>query len=189
MWTGPRRERTPRVFISSIRPVGRAKGVNGPITGRRSSECSIPPELVGPAPVEPQGDLELRTRIGGLELSVDCAEEAPFNDDARVAAALEADPILEHYDLKALGHNSADYLHVVTEAMKMGYADRDSYYAALQYLAAKHMPYLERVPRIAEERLAEVGWRMFTGPFNPAWSSTPSTRYSPKARAATWAAS
>ena len=28
-----------------------------------------------------------------------------------------------------MGHNSADYLHVVTEAMKMAYADRDSYYA------------------------------------------------------------
>lgn len=37
--------------------------------------------------------------------------------------------ILEHFDLQAMGHNSADYLHVVTEAMKMGYADRDTYYA------------------------------------------------------------
>ena len=37
--------------------------------------------------------------------------------------------ILEQFDLQALGHNSADYLHVVTEAMKMAYADRDSYYA------------------------------------------------------------
>ena len=37
--------------------------------------------------------------------------------------------ILENFDLQAMGHNSADYLHVVTEAMKMGYADRDTYYA------------------------------------------------------------
>ena len=37
--------------------------------------------------------------------------------------------ILEQFDLQTLGHNSADYLHVVTEAMKMAYADRDSYYA------------------------------------------------------------
>jgi gamma-glutamyltranspeptidase / glutathione hydrolase len=37
--------------------------------------------------------------------------------------------ILETFDLKKMGHNSADYLHVVTEAMKMGYADRDTYYA------------------------------------------------------------
>jgi gamma-glutamyltranspeptidase/glutathione hydrolase len=44
-------------------------------------------------------------------------------------ALLEMLNILETFDLRALGHNSADYLHVVTEAMKMAYADRDSYYA------------------------------------------------------------
>ena len=44
-------------------------------------------------------------------------------------ALLQTLNILENFDLKAMGHNSADYLHVVTEAMKMGYADRDSYYA------------------------------------------------------------
>ena len=37
--------------------------------------------------------------------------------------------ILETFDLEGLGHNSADYLHALTEAMKMAYADRDSYYA------------------------------------------------------------
>ena len=37
--------------------------------------------------------------------------------------------ILENFDLQKLGHNTADYLHVLTEAMKMAYADRDSYYA------------------------------------------------------------
>ncbi len=37
--------------------------------------------------------------------------------------------ILENFDLQTMGHNSADYLHVLTEAMKMAYADRDSYYA------------------------------------------------------------
>jgi len=42
---------------------------------------------------------------------------------------LQALNILENFDLRAMGHNSADYLHVVTEALKMGYADRDSYYA------------------------------------------------------------
>jgi gamma-glutamyltranspeptidase / glutathione hydrolase len=37
--------------------------------------------------------------------------------------------ILENFDLQQMGHNSADYLHLLTEAMKMAYADRDSYYA------------------------------------------------------------
>jgi gamma-glutamyltranspeptidase/glutathione hydrolase len=37
--------------------------------------------------------------------------------------------ILENFDLKAMGYGSADYLHTVVEAMKLAYADRDSYYA------------------------------------------------------------
>ena len=36
--------------------------------------------------------------------------------------------LLEGFDLKAMGHNSADYVHTVVEAMKLGYADRDAYY-------------------------------------------------------------
>jgi gamma-glutamyltranspeptidase/glutathione hydrolase len=36
--------------------------------------------------------------------------------------------LLEGYDLKALGHNSADYLHLVTEAAKLAFADREAYY-------------------------------------------------------------
>jgi gamma-glutamyltranspeptidase/glutathione hydrolase len=44
-------------------------------------------------------------------------------------ALLQSLNILENYDLKKAGHNSADYLHVLTEAMKLAYADRDSYYA------------------------------------------------------------
>ncbi|WP_205730614.1 gamma-glutamyltransferase, partial [Bifidobacterium breve] len=33
--------------------------------------------------------------------------------------------ILEHFDLPALGHNSADYLQVVAEAMKRATSDKD----------------------------------------------------------------
>lgn len=35
--------------------------------------------------------------------------------------------ILEGFDLKAMGHNSALYMHVVTEAMRRAYADRARY--------------------------------------------------------------
>jgi len=37
--------------------------------------------------------------------------------------------ILENFDLRKMGYASADYLHTVTEAMKLAYADRDSFYA------------------------------------------------------------
>ena len=43
--------------------------------------------------------------------------------------ALEMLNILEGFDIKAMGHNSADYLHVVTEAKKIGFADRGAYLA------------------------------------------------------------
>ena len=36
--------------------------------------------------------------------------------------------LLEAFDLHSMGHLSADYIHVLTEAMKLGYADRDEYY-------------------------------------------------------------
>jgi gamma-glutamyltranspeptidase/glutathione hydrolase len=42
---------------------------------------------------------------------------------------LQALNILEQFDLRAMGYASADYLHTIVEAMKLAYADRDSYYA------------------------------------------------------------
>ncbi len=36
--------------------------------------------------------------------------------------------VLAGIDLKAMGHNSLDYVHVVTEAMKLAFADRERYY-------------------------------------------------------------
>jgi gamma-glutamyltranspeptidase/glutathione hydrolase len=36
--------------------------------------------------------------------------------------------ILEGYDLKALGHNSAEYLHLLIESAKLAFADREAYY-------------------------------------------------------------
>ncbi len=36
--------------------------------------------------------------------------------------------LLESYDLKAMQHNSTDYVHTLTEGMKLAFADRDRYY-------------------------------------------------------------
>ncbi|HEX3953405.1 MAG TPA: gamma-glutamyltransferase family protein [Stellaceae bacterium] len=36
--------------------------------------------------------------------------------------------MLEGTDLKALGHNSADYVHLLAEALKLAFADREAYY-------------------------------------------------------------
>ena len=43
--------------------------------------------------------------------------------------ALEMLNILEGFDIAAMGHNSADHLHVVAEAKKIAFADRGAYLA------------------------------------------------------------
>ena len=39
---------------------------------------------------------------------------------------LESLKILQDYDLSAMGHNSAEYIHYLSEAMKLSFADRDA---------------------------------------------------------------
>ena len=36
--------------------------------------------------------------------------------------------LLEGYDLKALGHNTPEYIHLIIEAAKLAFADREAYY-------------------------------------------------------------
>jgi gamma-glutamyltranspeptidase / glutathione hydrolase len=43
-------------------------------------------------------------------------------------AMIEAMNILEPYDLAGMKMNSADYIHTIVEALKLAYADRDTYY-------------------------------------------------------------
>jgi gamma-glutamyltranspeptidase/glutathione hydrolase len=65
--------------------------------------------------------------------------------------------LLEGYDLKALGHNSADYVHTITEALKLAFADRDRYYGDPDFvkipaeLLSKEYANLRR-PLIEKER-------------------------------------
>ena len=42
-------------------------------------------------------------------------------------AVLEQLNILEGYDLKALGHNTPEYLHLIGEVMRLAIADRNRY--------------------------------------------------------------
>ena len=59
---------------------------------------------------------------GGYELF-----ELPPNGQGIVA--LEMLNILEGYDLKSLGHNTAEYIHLIIEAKKLAFADRATYVA------------------------------------------------------------
>ena len=48
-------------------------------------------------------------------------------------AALQQLNILEGFDLASMGHNSADYLHVHTEAKKLAFEDRARFYADMDF--------------------------------------------------------
>jgi gamma-glutamyltranspeptidase / glutathione hydrolase len=47
---------------------------------------------------------------------------------------LQALNILENFDLKAMGYDSARYIHTLYQAMNLAYADRDFYYGDPSYL-------------------------------------------------------
>jgi len=49
-------------------------------------------------------------------------------------AELFALNILEGYDLKAMGHNSVDYLHTNIEAIKLAFADREKYLGDMDFI-------------------------------------------------------
>jgi gamma-glutamyltranspeptidase/glutathione hydrolase len=65
-------------------------------------------------------------------------------------AELFALNILERYDLKAMGHNSADYIHTSVEAMKLAMADRDTYLGDMDVIRIPFAGLLSK--KYAEER-------------------------------------
>jgi len=79
----------------------------------------------------------------------------PFNSQGPML--LQTLNILENYDLKAMGHNSPDYLHVVVESMKLAYADRDTYYADQDFVDVPAEGLLSKT--YAKERAGEIRMR------------------------------
>ena len=59
--------------------------------------------------------------------------------------------LLEGMDLAGFGHNGADYIHHVTEALKLAFADREAYFGdpavvevPLATLISRHTPPSEK---------------------------------------------
>ena len=69
-------------------------------------------------------------------------------------AMIEALNILEGYDLRAMRLNSADYIHTMTEALKLAYADRDTYYGDPKFV---HVPERLLSKEYAAERRKQIG--------------------------------
>lgn len=76
----------------------------------------------------------------------------PFNSQGPML--LQTLNILENFDLQAMGHNSADYTHVLIESMKLAYADRDTYYADQDFVDVPATGLLSK--DYARQRAAEI---------------------------------
>jgi gamma-glutamyltranspeptidase/glutathione hydrolase len=50
---------------------------------------------------------------------------------------LQALALLAGFDLRAMGHNSADYLHVLAEALKSAFSDREHFYGDPNFVATR----------------------------------------------------
>ncbi len=86
----------------------------------------------------------IKTTFEGLEVY----QSAPNSQGIVMLMALN---ILEGYDLQSLGHNTAEYLHVVTEAIKLAFTDRNRYIGDPRFI--KDMPIAELLSKAyAEQR-------------------------------------
>jgi gamma-glutamyltranspeptidase/glutathione hydrolase len=88
-------------------------------------------------PIEKAGGLLRASDLASFRADIDQPTKVSFHgyDVYKVGfwsqgpVMLQILNLLESYDLKAMKHNSPDYVHTLTEAIKLGFADRDRYYA------------------------------------------------------------
>lgn len=71
-------------------------------------------------------------------------------------AELFALNILEGYDLKAMGHNSAEYIHVSAEAIKLAMADRDKYLGDQDFIQIPYKGLLSKLYATERRKLIDA---------------------------------
>lgn len=80
----------------------------------------------------------------------------------------EALNILEGYDLKALGHNTAEYLHLVVSALDAAFADRHAYVADPDFVRVPVEGLLSKEYAAAwRQRISDRAWREMPTPGDP----------------------
>lgn len=99
----------------------------------------------------------VRTRYDGIDLHA-CG---PWSQGPALPMALN---ILKGYDLKAMGHNSADYIHVVTEALKLAFSDRHNHFGDPKFV---------RVPIKGLMSQKYAAWRRSLISVEKAWPGMP----------------
>jgi gamma-glutamyltranspeptidase/glutathione hydrolase len=93
-------------------------------------------------------------------------------------AALQLLNLVENFDLKAMGRNSADFWHVFTEAKKLAFADRARYYADPAFAKVPVADLLGKDYARRRSALIDMGKAALTDlPGEPAALNRPETTY------------
>ncbi len=64
--------------------------------------------------------------------------------------------LLEGFDVKALGHNTPAYIHLIAEAMKLAYADREWYYADPDFVGVPEQGLLSKQYAAERRKLIDL---------------------------------
>lgn len=99
----------------------------------------------------------VRARFGGVDVHA-CG---PWSQGPVLPMALN---MLKGYDLKAMGHNSADYIHVVTEALKLAFSDRHNHFGDPKFVKVP-------IAGLMSEKYA--AWRRSLVSVEKAWPAMP----------------
>jgi gamma-glutamyltranspeptidase/glutathione hydrolase len=111
----------------------------------RAKRRSTPPMIASTAAISPRKSFAPAREHGGLFTAEDLADwevhlEEPVSTRykgidvyklttwVQGPAMLQALNILEDFDLKSMGYNSASYIHTLYQTMNLAFADRDFYY-------------------------------------------------------------
>jgi gamma-glutamyltranspeptidase / glutathione hydrolase len=127
------------------------------------------------AAYHPVEDTPIHVNYRGVEVY-----ECPPNSQGFVM--LEALNILEGFDLKKMGHNSAPYLHAVTEALKLSFADRNKYVGDPKFITNIPMKALLSKEYAATRRQAIDPNRAIVGEPAPGDPARISSTFQPVAR-------
>src|SRR5262249_43202993 len=73
--------------------------------------------------------------------------------------------LLEGYDLKKMGLNSADYIHTSVEAMKLAMADRDTYLGDMDFIKIPYSGLLSKAYAAGRRKLIDPA--KASGDFRP----------------------
>ena len=69
--------------------------------------------------------VDVEEPVGTDYMGIDVYGTGPWSQGPVIPQALN---ILEGYDLEDIGHNTADYIHLVSQALDLAFADREAYY-------------------------------------------------------------